>query len=58
VLRPIDQLALFRSKPKLPPWAEFPVEVRAQTVQLLTQLLRQHRHHLLQQPVGREVRDE
>ena len=42
--QPGAQLHLFHPFPKTPQWTHLPQEVQQETVRLLAQLLRQHRH--------------
>jgi hypothetical protein len=58
VLRSMDQLALFRARPRTPSWTDIPAEGRVQTIKLLVRLLRQHQRILLTQRIVQEVRDE
>ncbi len=58
VLRPRGQLTLFQRPPTEPLWRDLPVEARAQAVQLLAKLLREHRERLCAGHAEPEVRDE
>ncbi|CAE6756306.1 hypothetical protein [Paraburkholderia aspalathi] len=42
--QPGAQLDLFHPFPKMPQWTHLPQEAQQETVRLLAQLLRQHRH--------------
>ena len=56
--QPGNQPNLIQPSPKTPQWAHLPPEVRQQTLLLLAQLLRQHRHAQYAAVPDQEVRDE
>lgn len=55
---PQEQLRLFQPRPKRLRWTSLPPAVRRQTVELLTQLLLDHRMQRLPNAVTQEVCDE
>ena len=54
----LTQSDLFQPRPTRPVWRRLPPETRSRVVELLVQLLREHRRAHVAAPRGREAGDE
>jgi len=52
------QIELFHPPPQIPAWPKLPREIRQKTVELLAQLLREHRKRILASQPGKERGEE
>ena len=58
IRRRLNQLHLFRPRPKVPTWKTLPVDVRQKVTSLVARMLREHRAGLLGIRSKREGPDE